>query len=245
MKLLLEMIIYMTEKSLNDPLYYINENIRKIVDNIQNTALKANRDPNEIKLLAVTKTVSPEIINRAIDCNVRAIGENKVQELLQKLPNLHPDEVHFIGHLQTNKVKQIIDKVDLIHSVDSLKLASEINKQANLQGIVKDILIEVNIGGEENKSGVNPDAIFELMESIKDLKSIKMRGLMIIPPSFEPVEPFFEKIFKLFIDIRAKKIDNVLMDYLSMGMSNDYMEAIKHGSNIIRVGTAIFGNRNY
>jgi pyridoxal phosphate enzyme (YggS family) len=235
----------MTEKSLNDPLGYIDENIKRIAHSIENTAIKANRDPREIKLIAVTKTVSAEAINRAIDCNVREIGENKAQELLQKLPFIHPDEVHFIGHLQTNKVRQIIDKVDLIHSVDSLKLAAEIDKQACLLGKVKDILIEVNIGGEKSKSGVASDAIFELLESIADLKSIKTRGLMVIPPSFEPPEPFFEKIYKLFIDIRAKKIDNILMDYLSMGMSNDYVEAIKEGSNIIRVGTAIFGNRNY
>ncbi|MDP4120466.1 MAG: YggS family pyridoxal phosphate-dependent enzyme [Bacillota bacterium] len=228
----------------------IKNNYFEIIDNIQKTAKQCGRSPDEITFLAATKTVSAELINYAISLGLSFIGENKVQEFLSKYDDYDKEnaELHFIGHLQTNKVRQIVGKVEMIHSVDSFKLANEISTQSIAQGIKTDILIEVNIGREESKSGVMEENLQELLLQIKDLQGIKVRGLMTIPPICERKEEickYFSKMNQLFIDIRDKRIDNICMDFLSMGMSDDYVEAILNGSNLVRIGSALFGARDY
>lgn len=213
------------------------------------------RNPDAI-LLAATKTVSAEDINYAIDhLGLRYIGENRVPELLEKYDAIHktapdgtPVEIHFIGHLQTNKVKDIIGEVEMIESVHSVKLAAEINKLCEKHGKVMDILCEVNVGNEESKSGFATDEIFEKVVEISKMPNVRVKGLMTIPPICETVEEsaeYFAILRKLFIDIKAKKVDNVDMVYLSMGMSGDYEQAIEYGANIVRIGTSLFGQRNY
>lgn len=202
------------------------------------------------KLIAVTKTVDAARINEAISYGVTAIGENKVQELLSKYDALDKDgvEIHFIGTLQRNKVKYIIDKVDLIQSVDSEKLALTIDKCANSIGKVQDILVEVNVSGEESKSGVAPDELIPLLEKLSRLANVKVRGLMCIPSpeTFRGEnKKFFDAMCKMVVDIEAKTIDNISMDILSMGMSADYETALECGSTMVRIGTKIFGKRNY
>ena len=235
----------MTEKS------FINfdENYRIIEENIAAAAKKSGRSRQDIILLAATKTVSPELINYAIDSGIEYIGENRVQEFLSKENNLSDKaHRHFIGHLQSNKAKDIVGRVEMIQSVHSVKLANLIGKLSEEKGIVTDILLEVNIGREENKSGFLKEELTDAIEQISKIKGIKLRGLMTIPPVCEKSRdaiPFFEEMYKLFIDNRDKKIDNVSMDYLSMGMSSDYATAIECGSNIVRIGTSLFGERNY
>lgn len=234
------------EKKLKDVEY----NYKKIEENICEAAVKSGRQRNDIIFLAATKTVCPEVINHAIDCGLRYIGENRVQELLTKYEeyNLKQCDLQFIGHLQTNKVRQIIDKVSLIQSVDSIKLASEVARQAKLHNKIQDILIEVNIGNEESKSGVSSENLEELLYNTSQTEGIKVRGLMTIPPICEEkseIFKYFENMHRLFIDISGKKIDNISMDYLSMGMSDDYREAIECGANMVRVGSALFGKRIY
>lgn len=204
---------------------------------------------HSVELIAVTKTRTVEEINYAIECGVRHIGENRVQELLEKYDLLHKEgvSVHLIGRLQTNKVKYIIDKVDLIHSVDSLRLAQEISKRAEKIGKVQNVLIEVNIGEEESKGGVSSCALEGLLRQISTLPGIHVCGLMCIPPiAYEPHANLqhFLNLKHLSVDIKAKKIDNIDMDILSMGMSGDYLDAIEAGSSFIRVGRGIFGPRN-
>ena len=205
---------------------------------------------NGVKLIAVTKTVPVEVINDAISCGVTAIGENKVQELLSKYESLDKEnlEIHLIGKLQTNKVKYIIDKVDLIHSVDNLKLANTIDKHASLCGKVQDILVQVNISREDSKGGVLPEELFDFVCQLSDLANIRVRGLMCIP-SVEVVKGenarYFLDMKKMLVDINDKKLDNINMDILSMGMSGDYKTAIECGSTMVRIGTKIFGKRNY
>ncbi|MBQ2971876.1 MAG: YggS family pyridoxal phosphate-dependent enzyme [Ruminococcus sp.] len=228
----------------------VEYNYKTIRENIAEAARKCGKSENEITLLAATKTVDAETINHAISLGLDHIGENRVQELLSKYDDydLSKCELQFIGHLQSNKVRQIIDKVSLIQSVDSLKLASEISRQAGLKNREMDILIEVNIGKEENKSGVMPENLNELLYQIKDLPSIHIKGLMAIPPicdNSQKICKYFDNMHKMFIDIKDKKIDNISMDVLSMGMSDDYVEAILCGSNMVRVGSALFGARNY
>ena len=203
-----------------------------------------------VKLIAVTKTVDVDIINKAIDCGITAIGENKVQELLSKYDQLNKQnlQIHLIGKLQSNKVKYIIDKVDLIHSVDNFKLAKTINDHAFKLGKVQDVLVQVNISKEESKGGINPEEIYEFLESINRFENINIRGLMCIPTpeQFEGQNSqYFDKMNKMLVDINNKKIDNINMDILSMGMSADYTTAINCGSTMVRVGTKIFGKRNY
>ena len=200
------------------------------------------------QLLAVTKTRSVEEINFAIQCGVRHIGENRVQELMDKYDrlNLEGVSVHLIGQLQTNKVKYIIDKVDLIHSVDSYKLACEISKRALAINRVLDILIEVNVGMEESKAGVSGDELIPLLQQVSELPGVRVRGLMCIPPiaSFEHENmKYFLKLKEFAVDIMTKKIDNISVDILSMGMSEDYVDAIAAGSSFIRIGRGIFGPR--
>ena len=235
----------MMEKSFTN----FDENYRIIEENIAAAAEKTGRSRKDIILLAATKTVSPELINHAIDSGIEYIGENRVQEFLSKENCLsNKAHRHFIGHLQSNKVKDIVGRVEMIQSVHSVKLASLIGKLSVEKGIVTDILLEVNIGREENKSGFLKEELDSAIHQIAKIEGMKLRGLMTIPPVCEKTAdavPFFEEMYKLFIDNRDKKIDNVSMDYLSMGMSSDYATAIECGSNIVRIGTSLFGARNY
>lgn len=223
-------------------------NFKQITQNIARAAKESGRNPEDIILLAATKTVDIELINYAINAGVEFIGENRVQEFLSKYNSYAPSHKHFIGHLQSNKVKDIIDKVELIHSVHSYKLAEEISKQALKRNITTSILLEINIGEEQSKSGFLYDEVPTAVEKISRLEGIKIKGLMAIPPICENPEqnrPYFAKMKKLFIDIGNKKIDNSSMDILSMGMSDDYEVAISEGANMVRLGTALFGRRNY
>lgn len=207
-----------------------------------------NGDNREVTLIAVTKTHSPEMINEAIDAGVTDIGENKVQEILDKYDKVKPVRWHLIGHLQSNKVKYIIDKVCLIHSVDSEKLMDEIERQAEKHGITMEILIQTNITGEETKFGVKPEEVENLLRHAGSLKHVKVVGLMTILSKLDNEVAnrlHFNNIFNMFVDISAKKYDNVYMKYLSMGMSGDFELAVSCGSNMVRVGSAIFGNREY
>lgn len=225
-----------------------DENYKGITENIAEAALKSGRKPQDITLLAATKTVDIGVINHAIEAGINVIGENRVQEFLSKYEEYAPVCKHFIGHLQTNKVKDIIDKVSLIHSVDSYRLAEEISRQAVKRGITVDILLEINIGDEQSKSGFAYDEALDAVAKIALLEGIKIKGLMAIPPICEKGDqnrPYFAKMKKLFIDISTKKIDNSSMDILSMGMSDDYEIAIEEGANMVRLGTALFGRRNY
>ena len=240
----------MTEKLSREVLDNVRANYFEIKENIARAAEKSGRKPEEITFLAATKTVEPAVINYAVSLGLKHIGENKVQELLSKYEeyDLKNCELQFIGHLQTNKVRQIIDRVAMIQSVDSQKLAAEISKQSVKNGIVSNILIEVNIGREENKSGVLKEELDELIGKISEMPNIKIRGLMTVPPICkEKIEvcKFFDEMYQLFIDFSCKKSDNVCMDYLSMGMSDDYEEAVLSGANMVRVGSRLFGQRIY
>ena len=220
---------------------HIKENIKRIKNEI------GDRD---VVLLAATKMNSPELINYAIECGITHIGENRVQELLDKYDNINKEnvEIHFIGALQTNKVKYIVDKVSMIQSVDRISLAQEINRRCKAIGKVMDILVEVNIGEEEAKSGVTPESLEDILRKISQFSNISVKGLMFIPPIFKNINEqtyFLNKIKDLYIDIRAKNIDNIYIHVLSFGMSNDYLAAMDYGSNMIRIGSGIFGARNY
>lgn len=224
------------------------KNYKEISKRIENAAIKSGRTAEDIILLAATKTVDVDTINFAISNGITHIGENKVQEFLSKNGGIIDCHRHFIGHLQTNKVKDIIDKVEMIHSVDSIKLAKEISKQAAKYSKTMDILLEINIGDEESKWGFSPDDIIERAREIASFPSIRLRGIMAIPPICEECEEnrkFFKKMNEIFIDIRAEKLDNSNIDILSMGMSDDFDIAIEEGANIVRIGTALFGSRNY
>jgi len=228
----------------------IAENIARIRAEMEAAAIACGRDPKEIQLCAATKMNDSEAVREAIRCGVDCCGENRVQELTAKLAENAYDgaPVHFIGHLQTNKVKQVVGKVDLIQSVDSERLLAAVNKEAAKQGIVQNILLEVNIGEEASKSGFGAEDILPLMDKIGEFSNICIKGLMAIPPISENSGDnlkFFQKMFQLSVDIKAKKYDNVMVECLSMGMSDDYADAIRCGSTMIRVGTAIFGARNY
>lgn len=228
----------------------VAQNVSALQEQIRQAAAAAGRDPAQVRLMAVTKTVDPELVNAAIDAGITLLGENKAQELCAKYDSYHKDgvEIHFIGHLQTNKVRQIVDKVQMIESVDSLPLAEEINKRCAALNKQMPILIEVNIGREESKSGVLPEDLPALLEEISKLPAVSIRGLMAIPPvceNNEQVSQYFYQIQQLFIDIKQKKYDNINMEILSMGMSGDYQTAIAYGSNVVRIGTAMFGQRNY
>ena len=223
-------------------------NYERVLEKLEIAAEKSGRDKKEITLLAATKTVDPDTINYAIEKGITHIGENRVQELLSKHSLLKPAHSHFIGHLQTNKVKDIIDKVEMIESVGSLKLANEISKQALKRGITMDVLLEVNIGGEESKSGFTPEEVEKAVEEVAKLPAIRVKGLMAIPPAADLPEEsrkYFRKMYKLFIDIQGKTIDNSNMSVLSMGMSNDFDIAAQEGATLVRVGTSLFGRRIY
>ncbi|MGN0606109.1 MAG: YggS family pyridoxal phosphate-dependent enzyme [Oscillospiraceae bacterium] len=223
---------------------YIDENIRRVMYNIENARAKYRKSDETVRLMAVTKTVAPEAVNHAVSMGIDLLGENRVQEYLSKKDAYAKAEVHFIGHLQTNKVKYIADSISVIQSVDSLKLASEINRCALKNNKVQDILVEVNIGNEESKSGISADAVTELIYQIAELPNIRIKGLMTIPPAADS-EEFLYKMQDLYIDICSKNIHNISMDILSMGMSNDYELAVKYGSNLVRIGRGLFGARVY
>ncbi len=236
----------MTEKLLTE-IFLLN--FAEIKQKIKIAAEKSGRKAEDIILLAAVKTVSPELINYAIKNGIEYIGDNRVQEMISKENEIEGFvHKHFIGHLQTNKVKDVINRVEMIESVHSLKLANEISKQAIKCEKVMDILLEVNIGNEESKSGFFVDELLNAIKEISLLKGVKIKGLMTIPPicdTDEEVKEFFEQMYKLFIDIRAKNIDNVNMDILSMGMSDTYELAVECGANLVRVGTKLFGERKY
>jgi len=225
----------------------IGENVRRIREAIAEAALKAGAK-GDITLVAATKTHPPEIIREAIKAGISDCGENRVQEMLRKLPlgAYEGARLHFIGHLQKNKVKYVVGEVSLIQSVDSKELVSLIGERAKRLGIVQDILIEVNIGGEESKSGVSPDRLEELLDFCAAESGVFVRGLMTIPPvatENNGNRRYFDQMYKLFVDTGVKKYDNIKMEILSMGMSADFEEAILAGSNMVRIGSAIFGPR--
>ena len=228
----------------------IQYNLDVINERIAESAIKSGRNPEDVTLMAVTKTVDPIFINYALDYGVKMIGENRVQEMLRKKPELHLDGVqkHLIGHLQTNKAGQIVSEVDMIQSVDSLKIAKEIAKQSVKKGIVTDVLLEINVGEEESKTGFSMLEFFETLHEIAELDAIRIKGLMTIPPICENntiLCKYFEKIHNIYVDIKEKKLDNIDMNILSMGMSGDYTQAILCGSNLVRIGSSIFGPRMY
>lgn len=228
----------------------IAHTVDEILKNIQNTCVQCGRNESDIQLMAVTKTVDASRVNEAINAGITLLGENRAQELCAKYDEYKKDEVdiHFIGHLQSNKVRQIINKVSMIESLDNISLAKEIQRQCQKNQKTMNCLIEVNIGYEDSKSGVLPENLPQFIEGLAKFDCIKVQGIMSIPPICEEIyqkERYFANLYKLFIDIKEKKIDNINMDILSMGMSDDYLLAIKHGSNLVRIGSALFGLRNY
>ncbi len=226
----------------------IAENLRAVEKKIAAAAERSGRNADDIVLVAVTKTHSPDMMNEAIRAGACDIGENKPQEVRDKFDDVLPASWHLIGHLQTNKVKYVIDKCSMIHSVDSIKLMDEIERQAVLKEVSMDILIQVNIANEETKSGISENELTELLEYAAKLTRVKVRGLMtIIPRSDNEADNalHFKNMKRLFDETASKTYENVSMDYLSMGMSGDFETAIECGSNMVRVGSAIFGARDY
>lgn len=225
------------------------ENLKKVEDNVDAACKKAGRSRDEVTLIAVSKTKPVEMLSTIYDQGIRDFGENKVQEMCDKMEQLPSDiRWHMIGHLQTNKVKYIVGHTTLIHSVDSLHLAKEIEKQAEKKDVTVDILVEVNIAEEESKFGIHKEETYELVRQIAALPHVHIRGLMTIAPYVENPEDnrmYFRGIRQLSVDIAEQNIDNVDMDVLSMGMTGDYMVAIEEGATMVRVGTGIFGERNY
>lgn len=228
----------------------IAENIAIIREKIARAARSVGRDPGEIQLCAATKMNDTAAVRKAIAAGIDCCGENRVQEMTQKLSESAYEgcPLHFIGRLQTNKVRQVVGKVALIHSVDRLNLLQAIDKEAARQGIIQDILLEVNIAGEASKGGFSVDELWNTLNLLPDFPNVRLRGLMAIPPICENPEgnhKFFQEMYNLSVDITRKKGDNVSATILSMGMSGDYADAIRCGSNMIRLGTAIFGPRDY
>ena len=228
----------------------IAENIAVIKENINRAAIAAGRDPKDILLCAATKTNGAEAVRQAIAAGVDCCGENRVQELTAKLAEHAYDgaPVHFIGRLQTNKVRQVVGRVSLIHSADRMKLLEAIEAEAARQGIIQDVLLQINIGQEESKGGFTEEELPDVLAQIGIFSHIRVKGLMAIPPICENSsgnDKFFQKMYNLSVDIREKKYDNISVDIMSMGMSDDYVSAIRWGSTMIRIGTAIFGARNY
>lgn len=227
----------------------LKEQLEQVNQNIQEACEKVKRNRDEVTLIAVSKTKPIEVLQEAYDLGVRVFGENKVQELVDKYEALPKDiEWHMIGHLQTNKVKYIIDKVAMIHSVDSLKLAETIEKEAAKKDCIANILVEVNVAEEDSKFGLKVDEVLPFIEKISTFPHIRVKGLMTIAPFVENAEEnrdIFTNLHKLSVDIEAKNIDNTSMSVLSMGMTNDYEVAVEEGATMVRVGTGIFGARNY
>ncbi len=235
----------MSEKLLTDT----EKNVKEAFEKISKAALAAGRDPEDIRLMAVTKTVSPEKINKAIESGCDLLGENKVQELLEKYESYDKSaEIHFIGKLQTNKVKYIVDKVTMIESVDSIKLAEEIENRCAKIDKIMDVLLEVNIAEEDSKSGFSAEEIIAVSEKIKDFPHLRLRGLMTIGrfgAEIEETRQYFKKMSHLLVDIKDKNRDNIYINILSMGMSGDYELAVSEGATIVRIGQGLFGARKY
>ena len=227
----------------------LRENLQEVEERIQEACRRAGRDRSEVTLVAVSKTKPVSMLKEAYDLGVRVFGENKVQEIREKYEALPKDiEWHMIGHLQTNKVKYIADKVSLIHSVDSLRLAETIEKEAVKHNRIVDILLEVNVAEEESKFGIKTSEVLALAENVVQLPHIRLRGLMTIAPFVENPEKnraIFANLHDLYVDIKEKNIDNGTVSILSMGMTNDYEVAVEEGATMVRVGTGIFGARDY
>ena len=227
----------------------IQDNIRQVEENIKTACERSGRNPEEVKLIAVSKTKPVSMLEEAYAYGCRDFGENKVQELIDKYEKLPKDiRWHMIGHLQRNKVKYIVDKVWLIHSVDSLRLAEEISKEAVKKNVTASILIEVNVAKEDSKFGTTSEEACNIVEKIAGLPGIQIKGLMTIAPYVENAEEnrqYFEKLHQIYVDIKQKNIDNVCMEELSMGMTGDYQVAVEEGATYVRVGTGIFGERIY
>lgn len=228
----------------------IAKNVAFVKAEIARAAAEAGRDPAEIRLVAATKMNDADRVREAIQAGVDICGENRVQEMLEKnaLGAYEGVPLHFIGHLQKNKVRQVVGLCELIHSVDSLGLLQEISRVAGKKGLIQDVLLEVNVGAEESKSGISPEEVPGLLLEASKLPAVRVCGLMAIPPICEKPEenrPFFLQMQKLFVDNCRKKYDNISMDFLSMGMTGDYTEAVRCGANLVRVGSGIFGPRNY
>lgn len=227
----------------------LKENLQKVEERIAAACMRAGRRREDVTLIAVSKTKPVDMLREAYDLGIRVFGENKVQELTEKYDRL-PEDIrwHMIGHLQTNKVKYIVGKTELIHSVDSLKLAEMIEKEAQKHGCVTDILVEVNVAEEESKFGLRMEEVIPFIEKIVQYPHINVRGLMTIAPFVENPEEnrtIFADLHKLYVDIKEKNIDNGTVSILSMGMTNDYEVAIEEGATMVRIGTGIFGARNY
>lgn len=236
----------MTEKSFADN---FDLNYREIMEGVAAAAQKSGRCAEDIIVLAATKTVSIENINYAISRGIKYIGENRVQEMLSKDDAVDKSaHRHFIGHLQTNKVKDVLGRVEMIESVDSIHLARKISDESEKRGIITDILLEINIGNEESKSGFTPSGVYAAIDEIAEFSGVRVRGIMSIPPvcvDNDVQRKYFEQLYEIFVDISAEKLDNSNRLYLSMGMSSDYELAIECGANIVRIGTALFGARDY
>ena len=227
----------------------LKDNLIEVEGHIKKACEKSGRNPEDVCLVAVSKTKPEEMLMEVYDCGIRQFGENYVQEMVDKVDDLPKDITwHMIGHLQRNKVKYIVGQVALIHSVDSYRLAEEVNIQAKKKNIIVPILVEVNIAHEESKFGISEEDAIQLVEEIAELENVRIKGLMTIAPYVENAEDnrlYFRKIKDLSVDIAAKNIDNVSMEILSMGMTGDYEVAIEEGATMVRVGTGIFGARNY
>lgn len=225
------------------------ENYEKVVENVKNACARSGRNFDDVTIIAVSKTKPLSDVEELLAHGVTEFGENKVQEMVDKYEHVSkPVHWHLIGHLQTNKVKYIVDKACMIHSVDSVHLAKEIEKEAAKKNLVVKVLLEVNIAHEESKFGINETEVYDLIDAIKDMPYIHVMGLMTIAPFVENPEDnriYFRKMYQLSLDIKSKCIDNIDMNVLSMGMTNDYEIAVEEGATMIRVGTAIFGARNY
>ena len=238
----------MMERSLNERKLDFDENYKRVLDQIEQAALRSGRRPQDVTLLAATKTVPVELINYGISRGLAQIGENRVQELLDKYDALDREhcQVQFIGQLQTNKVKYLTGRVSCIQSLDSVKLAREISRQGEKAGAVMEVLVEVNIGREENKGGVDPDQLYEFIDEIRRMPGLAVHGLMAIPPicsSKAEAKRYFSRMAQYYVDIKGKSMDNVSMECLSMGMSSDFPEAVECGANMVRVGSSLFGPR--
>lgn len=228
---------------------FLDDNIKRVKSEISEAAVAAGRRPEDVRLMAVTKTVPASRVLEAVNFGIDLIGENRAQELAEKYDDYKTSgaEIHFIGKLQTNKVRQTVDKVALVQSLCSLKLAKEIDLRAAAAEVAPmRVLVEINIGKEESKSGIFPEMLPDFLAQVAVFKNISVCGIMSVPPagvSETQTEKYFEALYRLYIDTRAQKPDNVNMDILSMGMSGDFALAVKHGSNLVRIGSAIFGKR--
>lgn len=227
----------------------ISDNLRLVEENIAAACKRAGRRREEVKLIAVSKTHPVEAIKEAVRYGIRSFGENKVQELKEKMETLGDElDWHLIGHLQTNKVKYVVGKVSLIHSLESIRLAEALEKEAVKRGVIVDVLVEVNIAGEDTKFGVLPENVEDFIREVAKFEHIRVKGLMTVAPIAQKSEEnrkYFKNLNKIMVDLNSKNIHNVSMNVLSMGMTGDYETAIEEGATLVRVGTGIFGHRDY